>query len=408
MRWRPTVLAGVLWGLTVLCLLIGGWLLHLLDEAGRADLAGFDPATIAIAVVHVGLATVGALVASRRPRHPVGWLLLVFGVVGNASIVVGGYADYGLGARPGSLPGAWLAARYFPLMAVAGFAGLAFLLALTPGGSLPPSARWRWWAVVTAATPVALLPVATFAPAPAGQPYHSAVSPFDFAGFSSALVAAYRISFAVIIGSIMVAAGSLMLRFRRASGTERLQLRWVAMAAVLVGLIFVGTAVTMAIGAPFVDPGLAGTAGLAVLMSGIGAAVLRYRLYDLDRIIRRTLSYALLTVLLAGGYTVLVLGLGQVLDRSSSLVVAAATLAVAAAFQPVRRRVQDLVDRRFNRRRYDAAQTIGAFAARLREQVDLDSLTAELLAVSEQTMQPTHASLWLRPRDAPRPKLPTT
>jgi hypothetical protein len=105
MRWRPAVVAGALWALTVLCLPAAWWLQQLIYEAGRANLPQFDPGTIAVAVVHVGLATVGALVASRRPRHPVGWLLLVFGVVGNASIVVGGYADYGLGARPGTLPG---------------------------------------------------------------------------------------------------------------------------------------------------------------------------------------------------------------------------------------------------------------------------------------------------------------
>jgi hypothetical protein len=127
-----------------------------------------------------------------------------------------------------------------------------------------------------------------------------------------------------------------------------------------------------------------------------GAAVLRYRLYDLDRIISRTLAYGLLTVVLGGGYAVVVLGLGELIGRDSSVVVAAATLAVAAAFQPARRRVQDLVDRRFNRRRYDAAQTIAAFSDRLRQQVHLDTLTAELLAVVEQTMQPTGASLWLR------------
>ncbi|HEV8652354.1 MAG TPA: hypothetical protein VG276_23925, partial [Actinomycetes bacterium] len=122
-----------------------------------------------------------------------------------------------------------------------------------------------------------------------------------------------------------------------------------------------------------------------------------YRLYDLDRIISRALAYGLLTVLLGGGYAGLVLGLGQLLGRQSSLVVAGATLAVAAVFQPVRRRVQRAVDRRFNRRRYDAAQTIAAFSARLRQEVDLDTLTAELLAVVEQTMQPTQVSLWLRP-----------
>ena len=132
----------------------------------------------------------------------------------------------------------------------------------------------------------------------------------------------------------------------------------------------------------------------------VGAAILRYRLYDLDRIISRTLAYGLLTLLLGLGYAGVVLGLGRLLPQDSSLVVAGATLAVAAAFQPARRRIQQAVDRRFNRRRYDAAQTIQAFSARLRQQVDLDTLTTELLAVVDQTMQPTQASLWLRPSHA--------
>jgi hypothetical protein len=136
---------------------------------------------------------------------------------------------------------------------------------------------------------------------------------------------------------------------------------------------------------------------VALLPLAAGAAILRYRLYDLDRIISRTLSYGLLTLLLGLGYTGMVLGLGRLLPQGSSLVVAAATLAVAALFQPARRRIQQLVDRRFNRRRYDAARTIQAFSARLRQQVDLDTLTAELLTVVDQTMQPTQVSLWLRP-----------
>jgi hypothetical protein len=140
-------------------------------------------------------------------------------------------------------------------------------------------------------------------------------------------------------------------------------------------------------------------AGLPV---AIGAAVLRYRLYDLDRVISRTLAYGLLTVLLGGGYAAVVLGLGQLLGQDSSLVVAAATLAVAAVFQPARRRIQQAVDRRFNRRRHDATRVIQAFGTRLRGQVDLDGLTAELLEVVDQTMQPTRASLWLRHRAASR------
>ena len=134
---------------------------------------------------------------------------------------------------------------------------------------------------------------------------------------------------------------------------------------------------------------------MAILPLATGAAILRYRLYDLDRIISRTLAYAALTVLLGLGYAGVVLLLSRLLPDSSSLTVAGATLAVAAVFQPARRRVQQAVDRRFNRRRYDAARTIQAFSARLRQQIDLDTLTAELLAVVDQTMQPTRASLWL-------------
>jgi hypothetical protein len=197
---------------------------------------------------------------------------------------------------------------------------------------------------------------------------------------------------AVTVLGMVVAAGSLVIRFRRARGVERQQLRWVALAA---GLVALGAAVALA-GLAAGTSALLGSVAtqfcVAVLPVAIGAAILRYRLYDLDRIISRALAYGLLTVLLGGGYAMVVLGLGQLLGRRSSLV-------VAALFQPVRRRVQDLVDRRFDRRRYDAAQTIAAFSARLRQQVDLDSLTSELLAVVEQTMQPTQASLWLRPSD---------
>ncbi len=140
---------------------------------------------------------------------------------------------------------------------------------------------------------------------------------------------------------------------------------------------------------------------LAVLPLAIGAAILRYRPYDLDRIISRTVSFGLLTLLLGGGYAVVVLGFGQLLGRRSpSLVVAGATLAVAGVFRPARRGVQAVVDRRFNRRRYDAARTIEAFGARLRQLVDVDALTRELLAVVEETMQPTQVTLWLRPSHA--------
>jgi peptidoglycan/LPS O-acetylase OafA/YrhL len=194
-------------------------------------------------------------------------------------------------------------------------------------------------------------------------------------------------------------------RFRRARGVERQQLRWLTFAAAPAPLAVLVTAAGI-LTERLTVAGWAIGLYLALLPLAIGAAILRYRLYDIDRIISRTLAYALLTVLLGLGYAAVALGLGQLLGRDSSLVVAAATLAVAGLFQPTRRRIQAVVDRRFNRRRYDAARTIAAFSARLRQEVDLDALTAELLAVVDQTMQPTRASLWLRPPQ-PRPARPT-
>jgi hypothetical protein len=189
-----------------------------------------------------------------------------------------------------------------------------------------------------------------------------------------------------------------VVRFGRARGVERQRLRWLAYAAALAaGLLLVAlVAAFLLVNEDLVLLSLA--LGLALVPLATGAAILRYRLDDIDRIVSRTLAYGLLTLLLGGGYAGVVLGLGQLLGSNSPLVVAAATLAVAAVFQPARRRIQAAVDRRFNRRRHDAARTIAAFSARLHQQLDLDTLTAELLAVVEQAMQPTSGSLWLRPQ----------
>src|SRR6266498_3930108 len=380
-RW-PGVLACTLWALALLGLAATVWLHNLLVQAGRPDLMSLDPLLV---VADVSAATVGALLATRRPAHPVGWLLLAFSLSLGADGVTAAYGPYGLLVRPGALPAASLVAWYFPTFATAALACLGFVMLLTPTGSLP-SPRWRWWAGITAAVPLASLLAVPLAPKPS-RPYQALDSPFDFHTLDGALLVTDQVTLAVTILAVMVAAGSLVVRFRRARGTERQQLRWVALAAALVGKV-------------------AAQLPVAVLPVAVGAAILRYRLYDLDRIVSRTLAYGLLTVLLGGGYAALVLGLGQLLGRSSSLAVAAATLAVAAAFQPARRRVQEVVDRRFNRRRYDAARTIEAFAARLRQQIDLDALTAELLTVVDRTMQPMSGSLWLRP--TPEQHHPTT
>jgi hypothetical protein len=209
---------------------------------------------------------------------------------------------------------------------------------------------------------------------------------------------------AAALVALVAAAISPFLRFRRAAYQQRQQLKWVAFTAA-VGVLSVLAAIGLRrAGLPALEPFL-GLLGVAAVVVGIpvavGIAILRHRLYDIDRLINRTLVYGLLTALLGLGYAGMVLLLGQVFGGVTgdppSWAVAGATLAVAALFQPARRRIQALVDRRFNRRRYDAARTVEAFSARLREQIDLDTLSAELLAVVDQTLEPTRASLWLRP-----------
>ena len=342
----------------------------------------------------VSTATVGALVASRRPRHPVGWLLLGFGLSLSAAGVALAYTNYGV-AEPDA-PAASLVALCVPAIIVTAIACNGLILLLTPTGSLP-SPRWRWWAGITAATPVALLLVVTLFHRRGDRPAQALSSPLDLHTLDGGLLVAYRAAFAVTIAVLVMATASLVGRFRRARGIERQQLRWVAFATVLVALLAVVHLTALALGTYALAP-VVGGLNPPILSAAIGAAVLRYRLYDLDRIISRTLAYGLLTLLLAGAYAVVALGLGQLLGRDSSLAVAGATLAVAAVFQPARRRIQAVVDRRFNRRRHNTAQTMAAFSVRLRDHTDLDTLTSEVLGVVDQTMQPTRASLWLRPQ----------
>jgi hypothetical protein len=385
------------WALLVLVLLefvAFVWLDQLLRQAGRPDLAVVAPFAIAPSLAALTAGVVGTVLASRRPAHPVGWLLCGLGLSMTTSAVAAGYVPYGLVVRPGALPAANLYARaYGPLIYLA-LAILGFILLLTPTGS-PPTRGWRWWARVSAGAMAVALVAATLAPGLLDPVRMTVRGPLDPRCFGGALRAANVLAQAVAITIILGGGASLVVRYRRARGVERLQLRWVTLAAALTGVAMLVYTVLLALGSRLADWISAG--GTIFLPLATGAAILRYRLYDLDRIFSRTLSWGLLTLLLGGGYALVVLGLGQLLGRDSPLVVAGATLAVAAAFQPARRRVQRLVDRRFNRRRHDAARIIDGFGARLRDQVDLERLTAELLAVAEQTMQPTRASLWLRP-----------
>jgi hypothetical protein len=393
-RW-PGWLAWGLWGLAVLGLASVPWFDRLTRQAGRPELTQLNASTIPYLLAIVVAATVGAVLASRLPRHPVGWLLLGVGLSVAGSGVADGYARYGLVARPGVLPAARRIAIYSPATNIIGLALVGYVLLLTPTGSLP-SPRWRWWGRLAAAGPVAFVAALTVGPGLVIPPYDTVIDPVAIPALAGAVLVAIVAGFFLTVAGLVVGAGSLVARFRRARGVERQQLRWLALAAAVTGAGAAVVGVGMAMGATAVPLFAAGVC-LALLPLATGAAILRYRLYDLDRIISRTLAYGLLTVLLGLGYATVVLGLGRLLPQGSSLAVAAATLTVAAVFQPARRRIQQVVDRRFNRRRHDAGRIIEAFAAGLRDQVELDTLTAEILAVVDQTMAPTRTSLWLRP-----------
>jgi hypothetical protein len=313
------------------------------------------------------------------------------------------YAWYALVQRPGSLPGGlamgWLGSWpwYVALVLI-----LVFLPLLFPNGQLV-SQRWR---PVAWAAAVWLVPVwiwAAFSPGPLqGTGIAAVPNPLGLQGTEAAFELLETI-LAPGVGLLMIlSAASMVARFRRAQGAERQQLKWFTFAAALSALLFLTFVLTgLDTRGPSVLTYVIAALWLMGIPVAIGVALLRYHLFDIDRLINRTLVYGLLTAILGLGYAGAVLILGKISEtvakQPPSWAVAGATLAIAALFQPARRRIQAAVDRRFNRRRYDAAKTIEAFSARLRDEVDLDTLSAELLAVVAQTMEPTTASLWLRP-----------
>jgi hypothetical protein len=341
--------------------------------------------------------TVGAVVVSRRPGNVIGWLCCGMGLAQILAGFGGRPARSVLAADPSFGPGWVVLYEFGELCWELGWALLGLLLLLFPTGRLP-SRRWRpaaWAAVAVLVLAALSSPLLPGPPADGLRP-----NPIAIPALEGVLRLAYATAGWVLAGVILAALVSLIARFRRAIGAERQQLKWFAY----------GTALLVLLPAAGPVAAISSTAGnllAAVIVSAIpvtiGIAVLRYRLYDLDRLVNRTVVYGLLTVLLAGVYAGLVFTLSQLLnpaDQQSTLAVAASTLVVAALFQPARHRIQGLVDRRFNRRRYDAARTVAAFSARLRDQIELDTLSTELLAVVDQTVQPTQASLWLRPTPA--------
>ena len=371
-----------------LVLLVGAVVLDAGSQRSPAD-----PNDLSLILVFLCFATVGAVLGSRRRGDAVGWICSAIGFTAFLGAFSESYGTYAA-THPGSLPGAaavaWFGATWLWLATV-GLTAI-FLPLLFPTGHLP-SPRWRpvAWAAGVLLVAVCLAAGANPGPLGAGRP----ANPFPLAApWAEGLID--TVGLPVLGVLVLVAAASLVVRFRRASGVERQQLKWFTYGATFLAVVLAFSAVS-----PSLDdriPDVVNNLSLAAIPLSIGIAILRYRLYDIDRIINRTVVYGLVTVVLGISYAVGVLLLGQLLGHDQpSLTVAGVTLGVAALFQPVRRRIQVAVDRRFNRRRYDAAKTIEAFSTRLRDEVDLDALTGDLLDVVNQTMEPTTASLWLRP-----------
>jgi MFS family permease len=354
------------------------------------------------AVVTVALLSfpvVGAMIASRQPRNSIGWLFCVVGVPFGLSVAANGWAAYTLFENPGSLPAgevaAWLGGWIF---AVPLFAVPAFLFLLFPDGR-PPTRRWRPVGWLTAAGLVGITLGSAFAPGRLEEPpFKDIENPAGIEGAEQVTDVVGAGGFIALFFAVLLGAAALVGRFRRARGDERQQLKWFASAGVLFAL-----AVVLAASPWF---GSSDTVGQALILLAFacipvtaGVAILKHRLYDIDVVINRTLVYGSLTALLAATYlgSVLLLQLAlRPLTSQSNLAIAGSTLAVAALFRPARARIQSVVDRRFYRRKYDAAQTLEGFSARLRDEVDLDTLGAELRGVVAETMQPAHVSLWLR------------
>jgi hypothetical protein len=339
---------------------------------------------------------VGALIVAHRPGNAIGWLFSAIALLAFTGQLASEYATYAYATRPGSLPGATLAAWYgsWPWWLVVALT-LVFTPLLFPTGRLL-SPRWRpvaWLAGVTTAVLTAVTSLRTELGTVEDQ---VVANPIGVAAVGNPEKSPIIPVLIVLLGVLATAAvGSLVLRFRRSRGEERQQLKWFTYASALLPLAGLDDFLPAPVG------DLLFGIPIVFLPVAAGIAILRHRLYDIDRLINRTLVYGSLTAILGLVYAGVVLILGQVFggvtEDPPSWAVAGATLAVAALFQPARRRIQEVVDRRFNRRKYDAAETIDTFGARLRDQVDLDTLSTELLAVVDQTMQPTRVVLWLRP-----------
>jgi hypothetical protein len=408
------------------------WWFFALSIATRAVLLLVDPGPFTADNVADGGASAlalaafplsGTLILRQQARNVVGWLLAAIGVVWATGVYGDSYAYVGLVIAPGALPAAEVGALisngiWAPALGLTG----TFLFLLFPDGRLP-SRRWRPFAWL-AGTVVAVLTICLYLST--GElvvgPGKGRDNPLAVEPLGPLITASFNVLIPLFALCIAGSAVAVVVRFRRSHGTERLQLKWLATAAAAVGIAFL-VGIFGSLTVPADEPQPAWQTAFdqfsfllfALIPVAIGVAVLRHRLYDIDVVINRALVYGSLTLCLAAVYLTSVLLLQvalQPLTERSDLAVAASTLAVAALFGPARRRIQLAVDRRFYRRKYDAARTVAGFSSRLRQQIDLDSIGSDLVRIVDDTVQPTAVSLWLRPavtvpgRPAPRKDTP--
>jgi hypothetical protein len=400
-------LAWALWTLALTSFVVMGVFRLLNSSTPTADPRNPLVLDFCFWLLFVSFATVGALLASRWPKNAIGWIFCWLGLSFSLGSASEEYALYALVTEAGSLPGAegmlWLTAWFGgPIV----FALFSLVFLLFPDGRLP-SRRWRpvvWLELVA----VVCLFAWAFEPGPLGNLGLVRVSnPFGIQGAAALLGTLGLVGFFMTLAVAVAGGISLVLRFRRARGVERQQIKWFALSGVVFCAVFAAGPFLWALpqspATAWIWPVLF-LAGASTVPVAVGIAILRYRLYDIDLIINRTLVYGSMTATLALVYVGSVVGLQAALrgltGQESTLAVVASTLVIAALFTPLRRRVQAFVDRRFYRRKYDAAKTLAAFNARLRDETDLDALSDDLAGVARSTVQPAHVSLWLRPDTA--------
>ena len=385
--------------------------ISLAEDPSSVSWGGGLAGDLSFLLVVLSFPLAGLLILRKQPRNTIGWLLELVGLLWGLTVAMDDYTTYGLVVNPGALPGADFVAgagagNWAPGIGVMG----TFLVLLYPDGHLP-SRRWRPVAWASAVSIVVVTVTLALGPGKLdNSPVPTMENPLGWQAAEPVLHVLLAIFLPLLPLSMAACAVALVLRFRRSSGVERLQLKWLATAGAVVAALYLAAMAGSLAAAVVPYASADGSWWLALLQTGsilsfvlipasIGIAVLRHGLYGIDMVINRTLVYGSLTVTLAAVYIGCVLVLQVVLapfTRSSDLAVAASTLAVAALFGPARRRFQSIVDRRFYRSRYDAAWTLAAFTSRLRHEVDLDAVAADLRSTVKETVQPAHLSLWIR------------